>query len=275
MRQSLEKTKSTETSGSATTPLIPKGDVLKFLLEGKWGGIGYKEGDIKIVGVTELRTILLQAGYTEIALSRAFFGSHTDLTPSKRFPQRQDERFTFSIHTENSYGLNVNGRYDGVKAILYIVSNFGPDLPEGKDDLREEVLQQLAELVEVKRELKENGKDFISLSRWAHTLGGEIIFWLNPMQQNIHNSGWFTLDDLKKWAKDDKSSPVFKNGRGRRRQKSNNRGNNRFNFKKEYRDALRKHSGRGRRNRRLLKISLIGCPFPDLVKKYAKEIKFD
>ena len=29
----------------------------------------------------------------------------------------------------------------------------------------------------------------------------EVIFWLNPMDQHNNNWGWFTVEDLKKWAK--------------------------------------------------------------------------
>ncbi len=31
---------------------------------------------------------------------------------------------------------------------------------------------------------------------------GKMIIWLNPREQNIHNSGYFTVEQLKLWAKD-------------------------------------------------------------------------
>ena len=31
--------------------------------------------------------------------------------------------------------------------------------------------------------------------------GGPLMFWLNPFEQEIYNSGYFTLQDLKDWAK--------------------------------------------------------------------------
>jgi len=34
-----------------------------------------------------------------------------------------------------------------------------------------------------------------------------VVFWLNPMEQSIHNSGWFTVEQLEEWAKD--SGPVM------------------------------------------------------------------
>jgi len=46
-------------------------------------------------------------------------------------------------------------------------------------------------------------KGWMALSpRWKDDEKKEVIFWLNPEQQQIHNYGWFTVEELKEWAED-------------------------------------------------------------------------
>lgn len=47
--------------------------------------------------------------------------------------------------------------------------------------------------------LKEKGKQYYALSPRRSKDGG-LDFWLNPMEQQDNNCGWFKLDDLKEWA---------------------------------------------------------------------------
>lgn len=35
-----------------------------------------------------------------------------------------------------------------------------------------------------------------------------IVFWLNPWEQRIHHSGWFTVEELELWAEN--KGPVMK-----------------------------------------------------------------
>lgn len=57
--------------------------------------------------------------------------------------------------------------------------------------------------------LEKAGKGFYALSpRWANAEKTEIQFWLNPEKQNIYNFGWYSIDELQQWAKDE--GPVIK-----------------------------------------------------------------
>ena len=58
------------------------------------------------------------------------------------------------------------------------------------------------EALGIERELREAGKEWFALSpRWKSTPDGEDVhFWLNPMRQDDHNSGWFTVDELRQWV---------------------------------------------------------------------------
>lgn len=52
---------------------------------------------------------------------------------------------------------------------------------------------------EVKVTLSDQGKEWHSLERWQW-MDGEIRFWLNPTEQYLYRTGWFSIDDLIAWA---------------------------------------------------------------------------
>lgn len=72
------------------------------------------------------------------------------------------------------------------------------------DGLRLPELLQLFE--EVKTTLHDQGKDWYSLERWQWMDGG-IKFWLNPNDQDLYNTGWFSIDELIAWSHD--TGPVM------------------------------------------------------------------
>lgn len=63
----------------------------------------------------------------------------------------------------------------------------------------------LAELLrlleEVRSTLRDQHKEWYSLERWQW-MDGEIRFWLNPKDQDLYRSGWFSIDDLIAWTQD-------------------------------------------------------------------------
>lgn len=50
----------------------------------------------------------------------------------------------------------------------------------------------------IEERLRKAGKEFFALSPKRNE-DGEIIFWLNPMEQRQNNFGWFTVKDLDDW----------------------------------------------------------------------------
>src|SRR5437879_1724533 len=52
---------------------------------------------------------------------------------------------------------------------------------------------------EVKATLSDQGKEWHSLERWQW-MDGEIRFWLNPSDQELYRTGWFSIDDLIAWT---------------------------------------------------------------------------
>ena len=74
-------------------------------------------------------------------------------------------------------------------------------------DLDYENLQKTAKATGIYEILDKAGKGkykgWMALSpRWKDEEKKEVIFWLNPEKQHIHNYGWYTVEDLKEWAED-------------------------------------------------------------------------
>ncbi len=61
----------------------------------------------------------------------------------------------------------------------------------------------------IEKILRDAGKRWFALSPSLN--GNKLKIWLNPYGQDKYESGWFTVDELKLWAKD--SGPVIKNNK--------------------------------------------------------------
>jgi hypothetical protein len=73
-------------------------------------------------------------------------------------------------------------------------------------------LQEASAATGIEAELRAAGKSWFALSpswadRFKSTKDGDVktsypvMYWLNPMEQHINNSGWFTVEQLRDWAK--------------------------------------------------------------------------
>ena len=67
------------------------------------------------------------------------------------------------------------------------------------EGLRLPELLQLFE--EVKTTLQDQSKEWYSLERWQW-MDGEIKFWLNPNDQDLYHTGWYSIDELIAWTHD-------------------------------------------------------------------------
>lgn len=61
-------------------------------------------------------------------------------------------------------------------------------------------------LEEVKQALSDQGKQWRSLERWQW-IDGKIRFWLNPSDQALYRTGWYSIDELIAWLHD--TGPVL------------------------------------------------------------------
>lgn len=69
-----------------------------------------------------------------------------------------------------------------------------------EDDLDRIILDEAANATGIKSRLETAGCRHFALSpRWSNEEKTEIKFWLNPVEQNKNNSGWFTVAELDQW----------------------------------------------------------------------------
>src|SRR5690606_28298750 len=65
-------------------------------------------------------------------------------------------------------------------------------------------LREAAAKLTIAAELKAAGKRYFALSpRWKDDQESEVVFWLNPMEQQDYNSGSFTVDELRQWIRNE------------------------------------------------------------------------
>lgn len=70
-------------------------------------------------------------------------------------------------------------------------------------------LQDAAKKTGIHDVLEKAGRRYYALSpRWKDKPDGDVVFWLNPMDQHIHNHGWYPVADLQAWANG--TGPVMK-----------------------------------------------------------------
>lgn len=61
-------------------------------------------------------------------------------------------------------------------------------------------LQTRADATGIREKLEDNGKKFFALSpRWKDETKKDVVFWLNPYEQDRNNYGLFTVSDLEEW----------------------------------------------------------------------------
>jgi hypothetical protein len=76
-------------------------------------------------------------------------------------------------------------------------------------DLSANRLQKASEATGIHEHLREHGKQWFSLrADWADKEETSLRFWLNPFDQENNNFGWFTVEELKQWAKGE--GPIVK-----------------------------------------------------------------
>jgi hypothetical protein len=72
------------------------------------------------------------------------------------------------------------------------------------------MLKKAAAKTGIEERLKKAGKRYFALSpRWADGTKKAVKFWLNPCDQHIYNSGWYSVQDLDNWIQN--KGPIIKN----------------------------------------------------------------
>lgn len=94
--------------------------------------------------------------------------------------------------------------------LLFVIVSKVPD--EQKEvmlnhDLSQQRLSERMRELGIEEELRAAGKGWFALSpRWTDDQETDLKIWLNPTDQRVNNSGYFTVEELRQWIKG--SGPV-------------------------------------------------------------------
>lgn len=77
-----------------------------------------------------------------------------------------------------------------------------------EDDLEEFTLARRVGETGIVDEVRASGKSFFSLSKGMVDEDDELRIWLNPCEQHLYNYGWYTVEELRQWTKNE--GPIMK-----------------------------------------------------------------
>lgn len=99
--------------------------------------------------------------------------------------------------------LGGGGVFQNSGLVLSIASKIPASFTRAWEDGDRENYEMEQEVVKsgIRELLAKAGKRYFALAKPHHReIDGKLTFWLNPMDQDKNNYGWFTIDDLKEWA---------------------------------------------------------------------------
>ena len=107
---------------------------------------------------------------------------------------------------ENGFAIHVRGS-ENVQCLEELAEAIRAKTLADDEDYQR--MLSTAEATGIEQLLKDAGKRFYALSpRWADDTKQDVRFWLNPAEQHAYKSGWFTVEELKQWSKDE--GPILK-----------------------------------------------------------------
>lgn len=110
-----------------------------------------------------------------------------------------------------------SGPFQNGGLTLAIASRLPQDFREdmSKKDLDHIELQKASFKTGIHEKLKTANKRYFALSpRWANEEKKEVTFWLNPMDQQNNNFGWYSAKDLEEWIEGNGPIPINKEKQG-------------------------------------------------------------
>ena len=164
----------------------------------------YREDDLKItkddIGRWELYTYRLE----EKGITTAWDEKSFAILVTDKYKDELEELYEAFVNLDVAVGIAPSEAFKNGGLKFCIKSRLPEETIQAikDDDLDYIALQKAAEKTGIKKILEKAGKKYFALSpRWKDDNKKEVIFWLNPYHQDIDNFGWFTVEDLKDWAK--------------------------------------------------------------------------
>lgn len=164
----------------------------------------YQEDDLKITKNDLKRWELYTYRFEEKGITTAWDEKSFAIFVTDRYKNELKELYEAFLNLDVAVGVTPPEIFKNSGLKFCIKSRLAEETIQSiRDaDLDYIALQEAAEKTNIKKILEKAGKKYFALSPcWKDENKKEVIFWLNPHYQNIDNFGWFTVEDLKDWAK--------------------------------------------------------------------------
>lgn len=111
--------------------------------------------------------------------------------------------------------LGGGGPFQNAGLCVAIASKLPKEITDGWHEHDVEHNQLMADFhaTGIEEKLKKAGKSYFALSPRREE-DGSLVFWLNPMEQKIHNYGWFKLAELEAWARNE--GPILQSNKSKK-----------------------------------------------------------
>lgn len=169
----------------------------------------------------ELPRDLMRYGHHDQELISAWDDKSLGINAAKP-EDREAVREIYSAMQKNDIALWIGGGgvFQNGGLVLAIVSRIPKESLQTMHDADadREKLAKAAEATGIAKKLEKAGKRYYELSpKWIEGFNPQnknpkskhpVIFWLNPMDQQDNNYGWFTVEELELWSKDQGPIPM-------------------------------------------------------------------
>ena len=115
------------------------------------------------------------------------------------------------LNNDIAFWIGGGGPFQNGGLCIAIASRLPEDFKQSMLDSDKDIiaLKSAADATGIEKILTDAGRKWYALSpRWKDEAKKEVKFWLNPQEQNKYEAGWYTVDELKQWAKSE--GPVMK-----------------------------------------------------------------
>ena len=144
-------------------------------------------------------------------LAAAWSSYDFGIVVAKPFQKFLKDLYEAFRHKDVALGFGSTLGIENAGLVLVIASLFSKEARAElrRGDISQIRLQRAAARTNIHKVLEGAGKRYFALiPRWKDEKEKEIIFWLNPYEQQENNFGWFTVQDLLDWA--DNNGPIPK-----------------------------------------------------------------
>ncbi len=103
------------------------------------------------------------------------------------------------------------GVFQNAGLVIAIASRLPAQVTDGwmQHDIEQKKLIEDFSATGIESKLRAADKRYFALSP-RREAEGSLIFWLNPMEQNTNNAGWYKLEQLEQWIKNEGPIPKKK-----------------------------------------------------------------